>query len=77
MPQVAQQDYIQIKVESYDSPTAEEKAEIRKHVQNGTIWDVLIETDSAVGRVVGVSVVSRQIMFYTPGDGEIVPIDYE
>ena len=45
MPQVAQQDYIRLAVADPTALTAEEKAHIKKHVQQGTIWDVLVEIE--------------------------------
>lgn len=77
MPQVAQQDYIRIAVDNLSLPTAEERAEIRKHVQNGTIWDAIIaDSDGAFGRVLSVVPPSEQIIVYSVSGGEIQPVDY-
>lgn len=76
MPQIAQQDYITISIVSPQNPTVSEKAEIKKHVQNGTIWDVIIEYVGDFGRVVGVSS-AGVIYFYSPPDEEIVFLSYE
>ena len=51
---------MRIAITNSENPTAEEKAEIQKHVQNGTIWDCLIAfpgggDTSDISRVVAVS----------------------
>ena len=55
---------MRIEVADATAPTAEEKAEIRKHVQNGTIWDILIETKGCTGRVDGVDLPNEQIHYF-------------
>lgn len=45
MPQIAQQDYIVIKVVDISSPTNDEKAALQKVVDNGTLFDCIIASE--------------------------------
>ncbi len=45
MPQIAQQDYIVIKVVDISSPTNDEKAALQKVVENGTLFDCIIASE--------------------------------
>ena len=65
MPQIAHQDYIVIDIANISSLTNSEKAIIKKHIENGTIWDVIIleptDTDFVSYRVVGFSKVDSEV----------------
>ena len=75
MQQVAQQDYLHLQIADVQSPTDAEKAEIKKHVAQGTIWDVLIETgDGAKVRVLYDD--GAAIGFVNPANDENLSISY-
>lgn len=79
MPQVAQQDYLTVEIADVTALTAEEKAEIRKHLQNRTIWDVLFyfPLGPHTSRVITATNTenAKSISLYSPDSGEIVEID--
>lgn len=78
MPQIAQQDYLRIAIADLEAPTAEEKAEIQKHVQNGTIWDCLIaySAETPVSRVVAITEGDQSIFIFDTGTEAIIAVSY-
>lgn len=74
MPQVAQQDYLRIAIANPGAPTDEEIAQIQKHVQQGTIWDVLVEINGAYGRVLSVS--TNELYVHSATEGDIIVIEF-
>lgn len=54
MPSIAQQDYIIITIEDVTNPTEAEQLEIGKLIDNGTVFDAIIETGEAKARILAV-----------------------
>lgn len=81
MPQIAQQDYIRVEVsgESVTSGnlTASEKAEIKKAVENGTIWDVLMVNPAETLRIITVSSASASIAVFSVEEKAIKVFQYQ
>lgn len=65
MPQIAQQDYIKLEIANTSNLTEAEKEVIKKHIDNGTIWDIIIsenvDTETVFYRVVGLSKVDNEV----------------
>lgn len=74
--QIAQQDYIRLAVADPIELTAEEKAKIKKHIQQGTIWNVLIEIDDAPCRVLAINEDNKVINVFSSADNDILTISY-
>lgn len=80
--QIAQQDYLRFGIANPDELTAEEKAEIQKCVQNGTIWDAVIvigtptDPDQTV-RVVSISESDRIIVIANASTESLLSISYD
>ena len=81
MPQIAQQDYIRIEVSASSVTsgelTASEKAEIKKAVENGTIWDVLMVAAFETLRIIAVSSGTSAIAVYSIEEEAIRVFGYE
>lgn len=77
MPQIAQQDYIRIEISGNSVLTASEKAEIKKAVENGTIWDVLMVSPGETLRIIAVSLASLSIATYSIEEEAIRVFSYE
>lgn len=80
MPQIAQQDYLVIPIANPSLLTTAEKAEIKKHIANNTIWDCLITWKSGdytmTGRVLGVCPEDGDLMVSDPYNTEAINLDF-
>lgn len=79
MPQIAQQDYIRITIADFENITDAEKAEVKKAIANGTIFDVLFvvgTTEVSTSRVVEVweNESVYDVAFFVSGSLEAIEI---
>ena len=78
--QVAQQDYLRIKIQSAEQLSEQEAATIKKLVDNGTVYDALIEygADGWESRVVSVNREQKYIVLaYYDAETAPWPISYD
>ena len=75
MPQIAQQDYLRVEIENAYDITEAEKAQIKKLIENGTIFDVIFYLKPATfARVLSYD--GSVITFYDPASSENLEVPY-
>ena len=71
---------MRIAIASTEELTVEEKAEIQKHIQNGTIWDCLIAYQSGetltITRVVAINESDKAFFIVDDATSSILGISY-
>lgn len=77
MPQIAQQDYIRIPIADLTEMTDSEKAEIKKAIDNNTIFDCIIQTEHGESRILAVSIMSKRFHLIDPEDGSLIFCIYD
>ncbi len=78
MPQIAQQDYLHVKVGQISAMTEEEKAIIKKHVLSGTIFDVILESEhnGELARIIAVWPQDNSFAVYLCSAESVVLLPY-
>lgn len=66
---------MRVKISSLSPVPSEEKAEMKKHVQNGTLWDVIIEYDGGFARPIAYYPDSNEVAFYSISDETVRLMD--
>lgn len=74
MPQIAQQDYIVVDIADIDSITDAEKAELRKYLSAGLIFDVILSYNDGAFRSKIIYASDYTVAVFSQPSSEVVEI---